>query len=89
MRSTSLHHAFLEFSAESGFFSRSFGARSESALGPSEFAFDGLLVSQRDGMSEPDEEVRVVVVLENHGDEAVPLIEVTDAFGPAHADRQR
>lgn len=35
-----------------------------------------------------DEEVRVVVVLENHGQEAVPLIEVTDAFGPAHADRQ-
>jgi len=35
-----------------------------------------------------DEEVRVVLVLENHGPEAVPLVDVVDAFGPAHADRQ-
>jgi uncharacterized protein (DUF58 family) len=35
-----------------------------------------------------DEEARVVIVLENHGREAVPLVDVVDAFGPAHADRQ-
>ena len=35
-----------------------------------------------------DEEVRVVLLLENHGREAVPLVDAVDAFGPAHADRQ-
>ena len=43
---------------------------------------------EMEGSAFEDEEVRVVVVLENHGREAVPLVDVVDAFGPAHADRQ-
>jgi uncharacterized protein (DUF58 family) len=35
-----------------------------------------------------DDEVRVQLVLENHGREPVSLVEVVDAFGPALADRQ-
>jgi uncharacterized protein (DUF58 family) len=35
-----------------------------------------------------DDEVRVQVVLENHGREPVALVEIVDAFGPALADRQ-
>ena len=34
-----------------------------------------------------DEEVRVQVVLENHGREPVSLVEIVDSFGPALADR--
>jgi uncharacterized protein (DUF58 family) len=40
------------------------------------------------GSAFEDEETRVEVLLENHGREAIPLVEVTDSFGPALSERQ-
>jgi uncharacterized protein (DUF58 family) len=41
-----------------------------------------------DGSAFEDEETRVEVLLENHGRAPIPLVEVTDTFGPALSERQ-
>src|SRR5262245_30270032 len=43
---------------------------------------------ETEGSAFEDDETRVEVVLENHGREAVPLVEITDSFGPALSERQ-